>query len=140
VGTFQQPLNQGFTGIALSPMPLEVNHAAHVLAHWRHRLIRSVWWPPIIADAQASLGDLRALSNYDFNAEHFRELQVPVMLQIGSESPRDLYVTGALAAILPNVRIEALPGQAHRGVTTVPKMYVEVVSRFLLPQARGPIA
>jgi pimeloyl-ACP methyl ester carboxylesterase len=89
-------------------------------------------WPSIIADAEASLGDLRALSRYDFKAERFRELRVPVMLQIGTESPRDLYVTDALATVLPNVRIEELPGQAHEGMTTAPKMYAEVVSRFLL--------
>jgi pimeloyl-ACP methyl ester carboxylesterase len=50
-------------------------------------------WPPIIADAEASPGDLRALNRYDFQAERVRELRVPVMLQIGTESPRDLYVT-----------------------------------------------
>ncbi|HSF32644.1 MAG TPA: alpha/beta hydrolase [Candidatus Tectomicrobia bacterium] len=89
-------------------------------------------WPPMIADAEASLGDLRALSRYDFQAERFRELRVPVMLQIGTESPRDLYVTDALAAVLPNVRIEELPGQAHEGMTTAPQMYAEAVARFLL--------
>ena len=89
-------------------------------------------WAPIIADAEASLGDLRALSRYDFKAARFRELRVPVMLQIGTESPRDLYVTDALAAVLDDVRIEELPGQAHEGMTTAPKMYAEAVSRFLL--------
>jgi pimeloyl-ACP methyl ester carboxylesterase len=89
-------------------------------------------WPPILADAEASLGDLRALSRYDFQAERFRELRVPVLLQIGTESPRDLYVTEALAAVLPNVHIEELPGQAHEGMTTAPQMYAEAVSRFLL--------
>jgi pimeloyl-ACP methyl ester carboxylesterase len=89
-------------------------------------------WPPMIADAEASLGDLRALSRYDFQAERFRELRVPVLLQIGTDSPRDLYVTDALAAVLPNVRIEELPGQAHEGMTTAPQMYAEAVSRFLL--------
>jgi pimeloyl-ACP methyl ester carboxylesterase len=89
-------------------------------------------WPPIIADAQASLSDLRALSRYDFDAERFRELRVPVLLQIGTESPRDLYVTDALAAVLPDVRIQELPGQAHEGMTTAPRMYAEAVSRFLL--------
>ncbi len=89
-------------------------------------------WPPIVADAEASLGDLRALSRYDFKAERFRKLRVPVMLQIGTESPRDLYVTDALAAILPDVRIEELPGQAHEAMTTAPGMYAEAVSRFLL--------
>jgi pimeloyl-ACP methyl ester carboxylesterase len=90
-------------------------------------------WPPIIADAPASLGDLRALSRYEFKAERFRELRVPVMLQIGTESPRDLYVTDALAAVLHDVRIEELPGQAHEGMTTAPEMYARAVSRFLLP-------
>ncbi|HEV2802462.1 MAG TPA: alpha/beta hydrolase [Pyrinomonadaceae bacterium] len=89
-------------------------------------------WPPIIADAEASLGDLRALSRYDFKAERFRDLRIPVMLQIGTESPRDLYVTDALAAVLQDVRIEELPGQAHEGMTTAPEMYAEAVSRFLL--------
>jgi pimeloyl-ACP methyl ester carboxylesterase len=89
-------------------------------------------WPPMIADAEALLGDLRVLSRYDFQAERFRELRVPVMLQIGTESPRGLYVTDALAAALPDVRIEELPGQAHEGMTTAPKMYAEAVSRFLL--------
>jgi hypothetical protein len=55
-----------------------------------------------------------------------------VLLQIGTESPRDLYVTDALAAVLPNVRIQELPGQAHEGMTTAPQMYAEAVSRFLL--------
>jgi pimeloyl-ACP methyl ester carboxylesterase len=89
-------------------------------------------WPPIIADAEASLADLRALSRYDFEADRFRELRVPVMLQIGTESSRDLYVTDALAAVLPDVRIEELPGQAHEGMTTAPEHYAEAVSRFLL--------
>ena len=89
-------------------------------------------WPPIVADAEASLGDLRALSRYDFQAERFHELPVPVVLQIGTESPRDLYVTDALAAVLPDVRIQELAGQAHEGMTTAPEMYAETVSRVLL--------
>ena len=89
-------------------------------------------WPPILADARASLGDLRALSQYDFRAERFRGLRVPVVLQIGTESLRDLYVTDALAAVLPDVRIQELPGQAHEGMTTAPEMYAEAVSRVLL--------
>lgn len=97
-----------------------------------NQLRRTELWPPIIADAKASLGDLRALSRYSFKAEHFRRLQVPVLLQIGTESPRDLYVTDALAAILPDVRIEELAGQAHEGMTTAPSLYVEAVSRFFL--------
>ena len=89
-------------------------------------------WPPIITDARASLGDLRALTGYDFNAARFGQLHVPVLLQIGSESPRDLYVTDALAAVLPDARVEELPGQAHEGMTTAPELYAQAVIRFLL--------
>jgi hypothetical protein len=54
------------------------------------------------------------------------------MLQIGTESPRHLYATDALAAALPDAWIVSLPGQAHEGMTTAPQMYAESVSRFLL--------
>jgi pimeloyl-ACP methyl ester carboxylesterase len=88
-------------------------------------------WPPIIADAEASLRDLRALSRYDFLPGRFRELHIPVMLQLGTESPRHLYVTDALAAVLPNASIQELRGQAHEAMTTAPAMYAAAVTRFL---------
>jgi len=92
-------------------------------------------WPPILADARASFRDLRALAAYDFSVERFRALKVPVMLQIGTESARHLYATDALAAVLPDVRIQLLPGQAHEGMTTAPQMYAGSMFRFLLPAA-----
>jgi pimeloyl-ACP methyl ester carboxylesterase len=87
-------------------------------------------WPPIVSDARASLEDLRALSGYDFDARRFANLRVPVLLQVASESPRDLYVTDALAAVLPDVRIETLEGQAHEGMTTAPAQYVASLLGF----------
>ena len=98
-------------------------------------LRRTDLWPAIIADAKASLGDLRAISKYDFRPERFNRLAIPVLLQIGTESPRDLYVTDVLATVLPDVRIEELPGQAHEGMTTSPEMYANAVTRFLLGPA-----
>jgi pimeloyl-ACP methyl ester carboxylesterase len=92
-------------------------------------------WPPIVADAPATLGDLRALVAYRFDLRHFTGLDVPVMLQVGSESPRNLYATDALAAILRDVRIETLAGQAHEGMTTAPQLYAEATTRFLLSWA-----
>ena len=89
-------------------------------------------WPPIVADAPASLRDLRALSRLAFDPERFRGVTMPVLLQVGTESPRHLYVTDALAAVLPDARIEDLPGQAHEGMTTAPEMYAAAVRRFLL--------
>lgn len=88
-------------------------------------------WPPIVADARASLGDLRALKRHDFSADRYRQLAMPVLLQVGSESPRDLYVTDALAAVLPNAHVGVLEGQAHEGMTTAPGIYAESIARFL---------
>ncbi len=90
-------------------------------------------WASIVADAPASLGDLRALRRHAFDARAFARLTLPVRLQIGSESPRAFYVTDALAAALPDVRIEVLAGQAHEGMTTAPEQYVESVRRLLSP-------
>ena len=105
-------------------------------------LKHSELWLPIVADASATLHDSRALSKYDFRAESFRNLFMPVMLQVGSESPRHFYATDALAAVLPDCRIETLPGQAHEGMTTGPDQYVQSVVGFLKDEAeiRNPAA
>lgn len=89
-------------------------------------------WPPIVNDAKATLGDLRAVSRYDFSPDHFRQVRCPVLLQVGSESPRHVYLTDALLASLRDVRIEGLEGQAHEGMTTAPEMYAASVRKFLL--------
>jgi pimeloyl-ACP methyl ester carboxylesterase len=89
-------------------------------------------WPPIVSDAPASSYDITALTKYDFDAGRYRGLAIQVLLQTGSESPRDLYVTDALAAALPHATIGVLPGQAHEGMTTAPDLYLEAVTTFLL--------
>lgn len=96
-----------------------------------HELKNSELWAPIVADAKASLGDLRALTRYDFDPELFRRLRMPVLLQIGSLSPRKLYATDLLAPVLPDVAIESLDGQAHEAMTTAPQQYVRSVVAFL---------
>ena len=108
------------------------NEVLHVPKSDMEQLRESELWPPIVADAKASLGDLRAIKKYNFNPARFRTLACPVLLQVGSESPPQLYATKALTEVLPNVRTETLAGQAHEGMTTAPEMYAESVIRFLL--------
>jgi len=91
-------------------------------------------WAPWTADAKATVHDLRALVAHRFDASRYRSLGMPVLLLIGTESPRDLYVTDALAAVLPDARIVELEGQAHEGMTTAPAQFVDAVSEFLLAQ------
>jgi pimeloyl-ACP methyl ester carboxylesterase len=104
----------------------------HVPAEELDAVRASDLWPPIVADAPASRQDLWALAAYRFEPRRFAGLQMPVSLQVGSESPRDLYVTDALAAVLPRAEIETLAGQAHEGMTTAPKLYAEATMRFLM--------
>ena len=94
-------------------------------------------WAAIVADAPASLGDLRALARHRFDPERFSALPMPVLLQIGTESPPDFYVTDALAAVLPDVAIGPLEGQAHEGMTTAPEQYARALCLFLTGFARG---
>ena len=73
-------------------------------------------WPPIVADAPASLGDLRALRAHPFDPGPYRGLPMPVCLQVGSESQHDLYVTDALAAVLPHAQLtRCCTGRRTRG-------------------------
>jgi pimeloyl-ACP methyl ester carboxylesterase len=90
------------------------------------------FWQLWTADAEASLNDLRALSRHRFDAARYRSLTRPVQLLIGTQSPRALYFTDALAARLPDARVAELEGQAHEGMTTAPEQFVEAISRFLL--------
>jgi pimeloyl-ACP methyl ester carboxylesterase len=96
----------------------------------------SALWAPNVADAEASYGDMRAIMAYECDVERFAGIGCPVLLQTGSESPRELYATDALAAVLPDASIEVLPGQAHEGMTTAPEMYARMVTAFLLGGVR----
>jgi pimeloyl-ACP methyl ester carboxylesterase len=90
------------------------------------------FWDVWLADAPATLNDLHALTKHTFDATRYAGLDVPVLLLIGTESPRDAYFTDALAGVLPNARIHALEGQAHEGMTTNPEQFVGAISNFLL--------
>jgi pimeloyl-ACP methyl ester carboxylesterase len=89
-------------------------------------------WGVWTADAEATLNDMGALSRHQFEAARYRSFARPVQLLIGTESPREIYVTDALAAVLPDARITELDGQAHEGMTTAPAQFVKAISRFLL--------
>jgi pimeloyl-ACP methyl ester carboxylesterase len=93
---------------------------------------KTPFWSVWTTDAPATLNDLRALTKMRFDAEDYRSLTMPVLLIIGSESPRENYVTDALAAVLPDSRIVSLEGTAHEGMTMVPEQFVEKVTQFLL--------
>ncbi|WP_415727083.1 alpha/beta fold hydrolase [Pseudaminobacter sp. NGMCC 1.201702] len=89
-------------------------------------------WSSIVSDAEASLNDISALHSYRFDPADFRGLQVPVLLQVGTDSPRHAFATDALVSNLPHVEIQELEGQAHEAMNTAPDLYVETTTRLLL--------
>jgi len=90
----------------------------------------SPFWPAMVADAPATLSDIRALVRYEFDAARFAALTMPVLLLVGSESPRDNYVTDALAGVLPDRRIAELQG--HVAQAMAPELFVSTIADFLL--------
>lgn len=91
-------------------------------------------WAPVVEDARASWGDLEALRRYGFTAEAFADLAVPVVLQVGTESPRELFVTDALARALPDVRVVELASQGHEAMSTAPDLYLAALRAHLAPR------
>ena len=92
-------------------------------------------WQPILDDAPASLHDIAALSRLEVDLSNVEKLTMPTLLQTGSESPQELYLTDALARRIPNATVGILQDQAHEGMTTAPDQYVESVLGFLLGRA-----
>jgi pimeloyl-ACP methyl ester carboxylesterase len=89
-------------------------------------------WAGIVADAPATFDDIRALRAAAFAPARFGSLPMPVLLQIGSESPRPMFATDALAAVLPDAHVETLEGQGHDGMNTAPQRYAGQVRGFPL--------
>ena len=89
-------------------------------------------WSIWTADAPASMNDLRAVCACRVDMPQYQALDRPVLLLVGSESPRELYLTDALAAVLPDARIVTLDGQAHEGMTTAPAQFVDAITPFLV--------
>lgn len=88
-------------------------------------------WPEFVSEARATCRDISALLAYDFDLARFARLPMPVMLQIGTESRRESWVTDPLAAVLPDVRIAELPGQGHDAMFTAPDLYARQVIDLL---------
>jgi pimeloyl-ACP methyl ester carboxylesterase len=93
------------------------------------------FWGVWTVDAAATLGDLRGYHGHQFEPARYQSLSMPVLLLVGTESPREIYLTDPLAAVLPDVRIRELAGQAHEGMTTAPLQFVDIISEFLLARS-----
>jgi pimeloyl-ACP methyl ester carboxylesterase len=93
------------------------------------------FWQFLVGDAQNSVREWPALVSYDFKAEHFNSLPMPVLLLTGSDSPPDIYGTNELAAAIPNARVGTFAGQGHVAQILAPQEFVQTVTSFLQPSS-----
>jgi len=84
--------------------------------------------------AKSWIRELEAIGALSKDVEHYRALPCPSMLLIGSLSPRHPMQRAslALAEVLPNVRVEWLPGQGHTAMRTAPEMVAPLIREFLI--------
>ncbi len=90
------------------------------------------FWPMLVAEAEATLGDFHAFWSYKFKASNFASLSMPVLLLYGTKSPPQIYVTDALLKALPNAQKVALTDTGHDAVMTDPQQFTTKVNAFLL--------
>jgi pimeloyl-ACP methyl ester carboxylesterase len=93
-------------------------------------------FPAWVAAAHTVPRETRAEEEYRFEPERFKQLNVPVLLLVGGESPQNMKTTiETWAAALPNSRIVILPGEQHLAHYTAPDLFVQEVQAFLLESA-----
>lgn len=92
-------------------------------------------WPERVTIAHTLAREMRAEEGYVFDAQRFRDLQVPTLLLQGGDSP-DVLKGGieALALLLPNSQVTVMPGQQHIAMYSAPELFVREVVEFLTGQ------
>jgi pimeloyl-ACP methyl ester carboxylesterase len=89
-------------------------------------------FPAMVAAAHTFPREIRSLESYQFEAERFRQMNVPTQLLLGGDSPN--FAKAAMESwhsILPNSQIVVLPGQEHLAHYTAPDLFVRAVQIFL---------
>ena len=93
---------------------------------------RAPSWPGRVAAAHAIVREVRGTHFYRLQPGRLREMAVPTLMLLGSDSPRKHQVaTPAVAAALPNARLEVLPGQSHIAIHLSPRLFLDAVLPFL---------
>jgi pimeloyl-ACP methyl ester carboxylesterase len=89
-------------------------------------------WQVSVDMADTIVREVHAVESYDFEPERFRDLSIPALLLVGSESPPYLQAASeAVAAALTNERVVTLEGQGHLAMAFDPELFLDQVMGFL---------
>lgn len=89
-------------------------------------------WAARVAAAHTIPRELRASTQYRFEASRFAALRVPTLLLLGGASPPPFRAALELVrGAIPHAELAVLPNQQHAAMDTAPDMFLREVLRFL---------
>ena len=90
-------------------------------------------WPRLRVLAKSWIRELEEMDAQNPDLTHYRAINCPTLLLVGSISPEHpmLDAARALARVLPDVRVEWLPGQNHVAMRVAPEMVARLIREFL---------
>lgn len=89
-------------------------------------------WQARVAAAATIAREERASREYVFAPHRFRELRVPTLFLLGSESPKAFHdAADAVLDALQDCRLVVMPGQRHAAMDTATDVFTSEVLRFL---------
>ncbi len=92
-------------------------------------------WRARIEAAHTIPRELRAFNDYGADMSRLRELDVPVLLILGSETDERrrqmLEMFEGLASAFKDARVAVLPGQRHAAHQTAPSLFASTIREFL---------
>lgn len=95
-------------------------------------------WQTKVRIAPTVARELDAVWHYRPDPARLAQLHVPTLLLLGETSlPRFGQATRYLQQIMPDTRLEILPGQAHGAIDGDPATFVRVVHAFLCPRTEA---
>lgn len=101
------------------------------------RLRSSPSWAMHVATASLLPRELKARTEYRFDAGLLRSIRGPVLLVTGSESPAPLRAaTQMVHGSLPGSTVVELDGQGHSAMSTAPALFARTLLEFLVPYIR----
>lgn len=95
-------------------------------------LRKSSSWPLRLEITPTLPREVRVAETYRFDQARFRDVHVPTLFLLGSESPAYMHeATAAAHEALLRSQVEVLAGEGHAAMTTAPELFLKKVLRFL---------